>query len=449
MSAARPYRFVRTVAEGGMGTVELAVRREGDFRRLYALKRPHPELARDPEARRAFRDEARLAGLLHHPNVVSVLDVGEDRNGPFAAMEFIHGVSLSKLLRTSQGPLPEYVACSILHDVAQGLHAAHSLCDANGRWLRLVHRDVSPANIIVGFDGVARLADFGIAKVEWSERTSTGILKGKLGYFSPEQLRFERATASSDLFSFGVVMWEALAGRRLYRRGSPEETVRAIAHEPAPDLLEVRHDVHPMIQETLFGLLAKDPEGRIESAELVASRLRLLIADMTLADPGASVGAFLRELFPEESRQNHLEDFEDGARKVHRRLAVAGGALAAMGTAFVAFVSLGAPTPTASSEKVIAAPANDTPTEGEEEEPAQVALPVPIMPAEVATDEEPEALVENRAPSGAQVRRTNRRSRMNTNQTRTAERADGERGAAESAPTDAPRGGLIDRWMDP
>ncbi|HMJ16304.1 MAG TPA: serine/threonine-protein kinase, partial [Polyangiaceae bacterium] len=202
------YQHVLRLASGGMATVDLAIRREGTFVRLHAIKRLHPHLLEDADVRAMFIEEARLAGLLRHPNVVSVVDVGEDAAGPFLVMDYVEGVSVATLIEhaieTSQ-PVPLDVALRIAMDVARGLHAAHELTAPDGRPLSLVHRDVSPQNVLVGFDGVARVSDFGIAKaLGRSARTSTGILKGKLGYMAPEQLQFRGQDRRTDLFAFGV-----------------------------------------------------------------------------------------------------------------------------------------------------------------------------------------------------------------------------------------------------
>ena len=218
-----------------MATVDLAVRREGTFLRLHAVKRLHSHLLDDADVRAMFLEEARIAGLLRHPNVVSVTDVGEDAAGPFLVMDYVEGVSVAALIEHTRAQaelVPLDVALRIAIDVARGLHAAHELTAPDGRPLSLVHRDVSPQNVLLGFDGVARVTDFGIAKAMGrSARTSTGILKGKLGYMAPEQLRFSGQDRRSDLFAFGVVLYELLTARRLYPGQRGEETARRILED--------------------------------------------------------------------------------------------------------------------------------------------------------------------------------------------------------------------------
>ncbi|MCA9614581.1 MAG: serine/threonine protein kinase, partial [Myxococcales bacterium] len=158
---------MRQVASGGMGTVYLARRREGGFQRLYAVKRLHPHLRDDPDFRAMFVEEARLAGLITHPNVVGVLDVGEDHEGPFLVMDFVQGLPLSQLItlaNRSEAPLAVQSCVRIALAVARGLHASHELRDHEGRALQLVHRDLSPQNVLIGWDGTVRITDFGIAK---------------------------------------------------------------------------------------------------------------------------------------------------------------------------------------------------------------------------------------------------------------------------------------------
>lgn len=279
---ASPYRALCTLARGGMGQVDLCVRRTGTFERLYAVKRLHPHLREDEAMRSMFLDEARVAGLVRHANVVAVLDVGEDVDGPYLVMDYVEGVSLSRFVRARAKVgthLPVPLCAQIIAQVARGLHAAHELAGSDGAPLDLVHRDVSPQNILVGRDGTVRVTDFGIAKaLGRSTHTSTGVLKGKVGYMSPEQLRFERVDRRSDLFALGVVLFELVHLRRLYSGGDGAEVARCILHEVPPDLGEGRADVPPALVELSFQLLAKDREDRPATAQEVAERLEELVS---------------------------------------------------------------------------------------------------------------------------------------------------------------------------
>lgn len=301
LTESKRYRVLHQLASGGMGEVELAIRSEGGFRRLYAVKRLRAALRDDESARGMFLDEARLAGLVRHPNVVSVLDVGEDERGPFLVMDFVEGISAATLLRSairSGLTLPVQLCLRLMRECALGLHAAHELLSEDGSPLGLVHRDVSPQNILIGFDGIARIADFGIAKaVGRTTRTTTGLLKGKAGYMSPEQLRFEEPDRRSDLFSLAIVLYELLAGRRLYRSENDMATARRILNEPPPDIDDVRGDVPPEVVELLFLCLAKDPTVRPKSAQEVAQRLELAIAGLVAEEGAIDVGDYLLEHF--------------------------------------------------------------------------------------------------------------------------------------------------------
>jgi serine/threonine protein kinase len=295
------YRYVRDLAEGGMGKVEIAVREEARFRRVYAVKRLKAEFLDDPDLRAMFLEEARIAGLLRHPNLVGVIDTGEDERGPFLVMDFVEGVPLSTLIsRTSSNGelLPVQLCVNVAKQVAEGLQAAHDLRDLDDEPLELVHRDVSPQNIILGFDGVARLTDFGIAKaLGRAHRTSTGILKGKSGYFSPEQLQFEEPDRRSDIFCLGIVLYELLSGKRLYGGDQPMAAAKRILKEPPPDIHEERQDVHPMLVKLLFEMLAKDRVERPQDARAVERQLDRIANELAHDEDPIRVADFVNERF--------------------------------------------------------------------------------------------------------------------------------------------------------
>ena len=271
-----------------MGCVDLVARDRGHFHRLYARKRLREELRDDETFRRMFLEEARIAGLLRDSHVVSVLDYGEDADGPFLIMDFVEGLSCAEIIRhcsRSSTLVPLSVCVRIAHDSLRGLHAAHELHSADtNEPLSLIHRDVSPQNILVGFDGIARVTDFGIARAATrpGDDTTKGVLKGKLGYMSPEQLRFEELDRRTDLFSFGVTLYELVTGTRLYRRETDRATARAILTEPAPDLGWERGGIPPALVAFVMRLLAKDPAARFDSAGAAADELKSI--ERTLID---------------------------------------------------------------------------------------------------------------------------------------------------------------------
>jgi eukaryotic-like serine/threonine-protein kinase len=311
MPGAGDYRRIGPLASGGMAEVELVVRREGTFERVYAMKRLRAHLVEEPQLRAMFLDEARFAGSVRHANVASVLDVGEDTHGPWLVMDYIEGVSLAELMQAEAAAgtrLPVGLALRIASQVAEGLHAAHEVCDAAGALLHLVHRDVSPQNVLLGHDGLVRVADFGIAKaLGQSSRTSTGVLKGKLGYLSPEQLRFEEPDRRSDLFALGVVLFEMLAGKRLYQGSDGISGPRRILTEPPPDIADDRPEVSPAVVELLFELLAKDPAHRPATAREVARRLEAAASDLGVDEPPVSLADYLDARFAERRRARRAE----------------------------------------------------------------------------------------------------------------------------------------------
>lgn len=289
MTGSGGYYWLREIAQGGMGRVDLLVRSEGTFRRLCAVKRLHGVLRDEPDCRAMFLDEARIAGLLEHPNVVRVFDVGEDAEGPYLMMDFVDGTTVRDMLRHALGrgsELPVAVVVQVVLQAALGLHAAHELRAPDGELLELVHRDVSPHNIMVGHDGIVRVMDFGIARsLGRTSRTSTGVLKGKFGYMSPEQLQFRSPDRRSDLFALGVVLYEMLTLTRLYGNEDGEGP-RRILDEPPPDV-GLERDLPPPLVELVFQLLAKDPDKRPGTATDVAARLREVLADLMLEDEEA------------------------------------------------------------------------------------------------------------------------------------------------------------------
>jgi serine/threonine-protein kinase len=287
---------VLRLAEGGMGYVELVARREGRFLRLFARKRLHPHLRAEAAFRSMFIDEARLAGLIRHPNVAAVLEIGDDEDGPFLLMDYVEGPSVAEIVERVEprdAPLPVALCVSIAAQAARGLDAAHRLLAADGTPLGVVHRDISPKNLLVGYDGLVRVADFGIAKAKDNlAETRVGVLKGNIGYMAPEYLRFQDLDGRSDLFSLGVVLYEMLARERLYAGDDVPAIARRIVDEPPPDIFDVR-DVPPELVSLLFDMLAKDRELRPSSALEVATRLDAIAASIAAIDGAFDVSAFL------------------------------------------------------------------------------------------------------------------------------------------------------------
>ncbi len=266
------YDVLCPIASGGMATVYLARSQAfGGFERLVALKLVHPHLQNESEFSVGLIDEAKLAARIRHPNVVSVLDVGHDTAGVHLVMDYVEGAALSELVRAARASaqaLPVGAALRIVSDALAGLHAAHELTDRRGRPVGLVHRDFSPQNVLVGLDGIARLTDFGVAKAATRlGRTNTGKIKGKLAYMAPEQARAERVDRRSDVWSAGVVLWELIAGRRLF-------TGTDIVSGDVPPLGELVPDVPPALAQAVSSALSLDPRRR----PATANELRTAIA---------------------------------------------------------------------------------------------------------------------------------------------------------------------------
>lgn len=271
------YELLTRIASGGMATVYVG-RLHGldQFSRLVAIKRPHDFVTDNPRLMRQLRHEARIASMIHHPNVTAVLDV-EEHDGEMAlVMDYVEGCTLKDLMEDSGAAATpmDRVALRILLDVAAGLSAAHSLRDADGASLCILHRDVSPHNVLVGRDGVARLADFGIAKVATldGELTTSGTVAGKVAYMAPEYLSAKHFDAQSDLFSLGVMAWEALTGQRLFKGATAVETIMQVLHSRPRRLGEIRPELSAL-DAIIASALAADPAARPESVEAFASVL--------------------------------------------------------------------------------------------------------------------------------------------------------------------------------
>ena len=265
------YEVIRPLATGGMATVYLGrVNAAGGFERLVAIKVMHPHIAGDPEFVTMFLDEARLAARIRHQNVVATHDVDQGPEGLFLVMDYVDGPPFHlvvKAVAKKKQALPPEILLRIMSDVLEGLHAAHELTDEHGHPLGLVHRDVSPHNVLVGKDGVARLTDFGVAHARTRLTSTQGTsLKGKVAYLSPEQVLVGRVDRRSDVFSAGVVMWEALTRRRLFKGETEGQTLAQIIAGARAAPADVDPSVPRPISDVCMRALAPKPEERYQSA---------------------------------------------------------------------------------------------------------------------------------------------------------------------------------------
>ena len=278
------YELIGEIASGGMATVFLArLTGFGGFQRLFAIKRLHPHLQGEREFVQMFLDEARLAAGIHHPNVVPILEVGASDSGYYLVMEYIEGETLARLLSgaaASKQRLPVPIVVRMLIDTLAGLHAAHELRDETGELAGVVHRDVSPQNVLVGADGVARITDFGVARAA-SRLTATGVgqLKGKIAYMAPEQARGEEdLDRRADVFAAGVVLWESLAHCRLFKGPTEAATLSRVLNEPLPNLHDRAPHVSRAVCDVVMRALSRDKEHRIATCAKFADELEAAAA---------------------------------------------------------------------------------------------------------------------------------------------------------------------------
>ncbi len=266
------YELLLELAAGGMATVHLARamdKREGPP--LVAVKRPHRHLQGDKTFLTMLVDEARLASAISHPNVVKVRELGFDGGMPFIVMDYIEGTSLAELRRELSAigrAIDVRVAVRILLDALAGLQAAHELKDDNGKPLHIIHRDVSPHNVLLGCDGRSHLTDFGIAKAEDRiQVTRTHEVKGKLAYLAPERIDKRRiCTVQSDVFSMAVVLWECFAGRRLFRGEEAVDILQDVMSSPIPTLRQIGAQVPPAVDDVIARALSRDLDTRYATA---------------------------------------------------------------------------------------------------------------------------------------------------------------------------------------
>jgi tRNA A-37 threonylcarbamoyl transferase component Bud32 len=299
------YELIRRLAVGGMAEIYLArvpgLGIEG-FEKLVVIKRILPQHALDPELLRMFLDEARLSATLTHPHITEVYDVGADGEAPFFAMEYVHGANLRQMLkRTNAAPLPLNHAVAIVAAAAAGLHYAHEKLGPGGEPLNIVHRDVSPSNVLISYDGAVKVSDFGIAK--WTfQRTQTqeGALKGKFAYMSPEQCRGQAIDQRSDVFALGTLLYELTTGEPPFRAATDFEILTQIINgAPAPPAWPGR-DYPAALAAIVMRALAREPGDRYPTAQAFQLELEAFARAEQLAVSTAALGAFMQMLFSDE-----------------------------------------------------------------------------------------------------------------------------------------------------
>jgi serine/threonine protein kinase len=301
-STASTYLVLAKLAVGGMAEIFLARGASAaGLQRYVVLKRILRERANDAELVAMFMDEARLAAQLQHPNVAQVYDIGKLGDSYFFTMEYVHGETVRGLLHevtALRRRIPISAVLSVIAGAAAGLHHAHERRGVDGKPLGIVHRDVSPSNLMISYEGGVKVVDFGVAKAETRAiETRSGTVKGKIGYLSPEQCRGEPADRRSDLFSLGIVLWEMLVGERLYRRGSDFDTMSAIVTEAVTPPSRLRDDIPPELDALTLRLLAKRAADRPQTADDVVDVVEALASKLGLQLSPNALGRFLREVF--------------------------------------------------------------------------------------------------------------------------------------------------------
>ncbi len=352
------YEIVQGLARGGMGEVYLARMRAGaGAHKVVAIKRILPHHLDDDEVRRMFFREGRVALLLDHPNVVQIFDLAEVDGEHFISMEYIRGASLRAITKRPQQPrLPLAVAVSILLQISAALEYVHGICDASGEPLDLLHRDVSPENVMVRYDGGVKLIDFGIAHMaQQTFATKVDVMKGKIGYMSPEQLRQDPLGKRSDIYQLGILAYELTTGQRLFTGQNFAAVMNSVLGGEIPRPSRVVAELPAAVEDLILKALAYEPEDRPSGAASFARRLGRVALDLGLAVGPDVIARELHSRFPDADRQPTLD-----ATTEHRapegsetRASLLPGVLAALALASaVGVVVLGEflPPPTTESE---------------------------------------------------------------------------------------------------
>ncbi len=329
------YALYGKLATGGMATVHFG-RLLGPvgFSRTVAIKRLHPQFAKDPDFHAMFLDEARLAARIQHPNVVATVDVVALETELFLVMDYVRGESFSRLLRAALRKgisIPAGFISSVVSGMLHGLHAAHEATDERGVPLKVVHRDVSPQNVLVGVDGVARVLDFGVAKAAARMQvTREGQMKGKLSYMSPEQLQGGQVDRRSDVFAAGVVLWEALTGERLFTGSDATEILTKIISHPTPPPSAYNPHVPAQVDALVLRALEKAPDARYATAREFAIAVERTIPPMSAREVGEWVEAIAGDSLEQRetavaeiesiSAVGHLSAFNDSDPQMLRTL---------------------------------------------------------------------------------------------------------------------------------
>jgi eukaryotic-like serine/threonine-protein kinase len=311
------YEIVALLALGGTAEIYLA-RIEGTagFEKYVVVKCLHDHLADDPDFVKMFLDEARLASVLDHSNIVQTFELGEHEDRYYMVMEFLAGLSLAMVVRRAaervpDGKIPVPLIVNIAAQTAGGLHYAHERT-ANGKPLNMVHRDISPQNLVIGFEGVVKVVDFGIARAEMREtKTKAGTIKGKFAYMSPEQCVATNVDRRTDVFALGVIVHELLTGRRLFKRNSPYETYQAVLECAVSPPSATNHELDPGLDDIIMRAVARDKDERYPTAEAFGDALLGYLHSRGKGSGAGEIGRFFDEYF-----QPEIEEHGDRMREL-------------------------------------------------------------------------------------------------------------------------------------
>src|SRR3954447_3586724 len=304
------YEILALLALGGTAEIYLArIAGAAGFEKYVVVKCLHDHLADDTEFVKMFLDEARLAAHLDHSNIVQTMELGEHQGRYYMVMEFLAGLSLAMIVRRAAERLPNAripipLVLNILAQSAAGLHYAHDKA-INGRALNIVHRDVSPQNLVISFEGVVKVVDFGIAKAELREtRTRSGTIKGKFAYMSPEQCVANNVDRRTDVFALGVIGHELLTGRRLFKRRSPYETYQSVIDCDVKPPSATSHELDPALDAVIMRALTKDKADRYPSAEAFGDALLGYLHHRGIGSGPGDVSRFFDAYFGQEIEEH-------------------------------------------------------------------------------------------------------------------------------------------------
>ena len=301
------YELVQRIARGGMAEIFLAhARGAAGFQKKVVIKRVLPHLSGEPSFVKMFLQEARVGARLSHANIVQIIDFGQAEGTYFICMEYVEGRSLLDVVvqtRRAGTSIPTGIAVKIVSQIAEGLHHAHNATDSAGEPLGIVHRDVSPSNILVSFGGVAKISDFGIAKAKSALlQTRSGTVKGKYAYMSPQQCLSQPLDNRSDIFSLGIVLFEVTTYSRLFARSAEALTIHALLTEPVPRPSTLVPDYPPILEQIVMHCLERDPEQRYPDGLSLHRDLEKYLRDSDQGCGAVDIADFMQTLYPESVR---------------------------------------------------------------------------------------------------------------------------------------------------